>query len=112
MLIYAQDSGVGYLNVDEQKILPSTDNTSNIILGVSDIGDKYTYLTTNSGSKHIFGKSDSMDTLYYFDVLNRKIMTIDGKSESSVSDAKGLYGYMKNLVTSELLDNKLGAWLS
>lgn len=103
-----QDSAVSRLLINPTPQVIGNDN-SVIQLGTGAVIQKAQYISSTSGSYNRFGVISSPSGIFYFDLLNLKLMKCDGKQVTSLSDLKGLSGYfreeLRNYVESLKIDN-------
>lgn len=96
-VITAQDKSIGIVAVKDRVLYNENSNIEGqLSLGTGDVLERYDYITTTSGSKHIFGKCGDHSGFYYYDALNRKIMTI-GERPDAITDKLGLSSFLREV---------------
>lgn len=103
-MLYFQDKAFGQLQINEQKLINSVGDTTDLVLGSSGILERYDYISTQTGTKHQFSMSVSDYSLIWFDTLARKIYKF-GDGLKPVTDLKGYHALLYNGTEGELQNN-------
>lgn len=108
--IYAlQDSAVAHLSINPRVQTQSSDGVT-IELGRGDILYDYNYLTTKSGTLNKWSVTESPNSFYYLDLINKSYMRMSAHSGiSNVSDKGGMHSYFQNNLNVEdlIVDNPI-----
>jgi hypothetical protein len=95
-LFYFQDRGFGVFQVNAQQLVQDPTSTSELVLGTSGILNRYDYISSIVGSKTQSGFAVSDNTLFFVDIMSRKVYTYNGEGALPLSDIKGLSSFLYN----------------
>lgn len=99
-----QDTGVAQIAVNPRAQVQAKDGIS-LELGVGGILHDYKYLSTTTGCLNKWGIVSSESAFYFVDVINRGIMTFDGRAVGRISDLKGFHHEFLNKFNYEDIRN-------
>lgn len=100
-----QERGVCMVELRPVSALQDTSNRT-INIGTGD-GIISQYITTESGTMHKWSVTKSGIAIYYFDVINRKIMQISGNGINPLSDTIGWSSFIKHNIQGLLREDNL-----
>jgi hypothetical protein len=95
-VICFQDRAIGTAAVNEEALTKPDGTGSSLSLGKGGVLDKYTYISTTSGSKHGTSVVASANGVYYYDILNNRFGVISENGTSPISELKGVASVLKN----------------
>lgn len=99
-----QDTGVAQLLLQPNVSLSSAEGVA-VQLGTGTFLYDYKYLTTSSGTKNQFSVQKSINGIYYFDTLNKKIKLL-GQGDKYLSDIAGLHSWLRtNIYKDEIIQD-------
>ena len=99
-----QDTGVAQIAVNPRAQVQAKDGIS-LELGVGGILHDYKYLSTTTGCLNKWGVVSSESAFYFVDVINKGIMTFDGRAVGRMSDLKGFHHEFLNKFNYEDIRN-------
>lgn len=100
-----QERGVCMVELRPVSALQDTSNRT-INIGTGD-GIISQYITTESGTMHKWSVTKSGIAIYYFDVINRKIMQVSGNGINPLSDTIGWSSFIKHNIQGLLREDNL-----
>jgi hypothetical protein len=101
---FLQDSAVGRLVVNPRVVVPDQEGTA-LELGNGGILHDYDYITTIHGCKHQWSVLATDSAIYWYDVLNKKIMRLAGNGDDPISDIKGMSAFVRHQPRGSILHN-------
>lgn len=90
-----QDSAVAVISVLPRVQVQGSDGIA-VELGVGNVLQRYTYLTTEQGCRNKWSVVNSPDSFYFYDVTNNNLNICKGNQIAELSDLKGLHSYFVN----------------
>lgn len=113
-----QDKAVANILVNPLSIIQDN-NASNLVLGkATGVIQKHIYLSTEIGCKHQWSVVKSDKTIYWFDILGKRLCNIESTTKGAVvlemSDVKGLISYFQENLTGDvnnIVHNNSGGYL-
>ena len=103
-----QDNAIARLVVNPNTQVVGQDGVI-IQLGRGDVIQKANYISTTSGSYNKFGIISSPTGIFYFDLLNLKLMKLESNGTKPLVDLEGLGGYfrtsLKDYMSTLKIDN-------
>lgn len=107
-----QDKAVANILVNPLSVIQDN-NASNLVLGkAAGVIQKHIYLSTEIGTKHQWSVVKSDKSIYWFDILGKRLCKLEGPQILEMSDAKGLISYfqqnLKGQVNNVIHNNSQG----
>jgi len=100
-----QDSAVAVISVLPRVQVQGSDGIA-VELGVGNVLQRYTYLTTEQGCRNKWSVVNSPDSFYFYDVTNNNLNICRGNQIAELSDLKGLHSYFVNNINKlDILTN-------
>jgi hypothetical protein len=100
-----QDSAVAVISVLPRVQVQGSDGIA-VELGVGNVLQRYTYLTTQQGCRNKWSVVNSPDSFYFYDVTNNNLNICKGNQIAELSDLKGLHTYfVNNINKTDILTN-------
>lgn len=106
-LLYFQDKAFGIIPVNQRIVIPDTTDSS-LLLGTGEVLEKHEYISTQSGCKHQWGMTVSDDSVFYFDIIDKRLNSYQiGKGLEFLSVMNGMNRYFLNNLNGnvQLVDN-------
>lgn len=98
-----QDRAIAQISINPRVQVQGSDGIA-IQLGTGSVLDRYTYLSTMSGTLNKWSVVNSPNAFYYYDALNKTLNLVTNE----LSDVKGMHSYFIKNTTSDLeVDNPL-----
>lgn len=101
-LFAIQDRAFGKASVNERATV-STSEGNATALGTSGVLSRFDYISTHSGSRHLFGIVKSPTSIYFFDAINGDLNRYSNGGLIPISSVRGLKAFF--------FDNTRGTWL-
>jgi hypothetical protein len=113
-----QDRALANILVNPLSVIQDN-NASNLVLGkATGVIQKHIYLSTEIGTKHQWSVVKSDKTIYWFDILGKRLCNIESTTKGAVvlemSDVKGLISYFQENLKGEVnnvIHNNSGGYL-
>lgn len=100
-----QDSAVAVISVLPRVQVQGSDGIA-VELGVGNVLQRYTYLTTEQGCRNKWSVVNSPDSFYFYDVTNNNLNICKSNQIAELSDLKGLHSYfVNNINKTDILTN-------
>ena len=101
-----QDKAVANILVNPLSVIQDN-NASNLVLGkATGVIQKHIYLSTEIGCKHQWSVVKSDKTIYWFDILGKRLCNIESTTKGAVvleiSDVKGLFSYFQENLKGDI----------
>jgi hypothetical protein len=91
-LVFVQDNAIGYINIDPQTIIPTSEEE--LVLGSAKLFSKPIYITTDYGTRYQSSAIVSKQGLYIIDEIRKAIVFANGQAVD-ISRLKGMNSYLK-----------------
>lgn len=102
---FFQDRAFGIIPVFPRVIQSNAGTAdSQLQLGIGPKLDKHQYISNNTGTKHQWSLTPSDNSLYWYDVLSKKVYKYSGGT-SKLSDIKGMHTYFDKHVKGTIMNN-------
>lgn len=96
-----QDKAFAFLSISPRVQVQGGDGLA-IQLGTGSVLDRYSYVSTDSGTLNKWSVTSGIQGIYYFDLLNKSLMLFSGKV-MKLSDIKGVHQFFINNIDEDIL---------
>ena len=107
--LFWQSKAFGQLSINPDSLIQDLSGAE-LQLGTGDVIQTHAYITTEGGSKHLWGMSRGPDSVYWFDAIKRKLWKYSGEGLIPLSDLKGMHGWFNEVLRGRVLTTDNPVW--
>jgi hypothetical protein len=103
-MLFWQDRAFGILSINP-RVLIQDQNSTSLQLGTGNVIQRHDYIATDIGSKHQWSICKSPYSVFFFDIINKRLYKYSTNQLEPLSDLKGMQSWFSNNLPGNIQTN-------